>query len=224
MTSSTTTSDSQSAAVIYRPIERHEQRLAIDLWYRVFSTPPSGFFERYFDPDASPHYQVGDTLGAWIGEQLVSAVHIRRLRLRSRDDTTDYLCGALANVATLEEFRRNGYSRILLCMAIKRMEDSEDFDLTTLGTNRPNHYARLGWEQLSIPAPICIEWIPATPVIDQQYKWQSASETFSRHGQLLLDIYSTKPRTYQYNRSPLSMFQHWVGWELDKSECSYLCS
>ena len=224
MTSSTSDRQTTPSDVVYRPIQRHEQQAAIDLWYKVFSKPPAGFFERYFDPAASPHYQEGDTIGAWIGEKLVSAVHIRRLRLRSRDDATDYLCGALANVATLEEHRRQGYSRTLLCMAIQRMEDSEDFDLTTLGTNRPNHYARLGWEQLSIPAPITIEWSqPNSSLPDQQQsQWQSASEIFSKHGQVLLDLYSTKPRTYQYNRSPLSVFRDWVGWNWTQMN-AYVC-
>lgn len=202
------TEDNTSA--IYRPVKRHEEQQALDLWYTVFKTAP-GFFERYFDKQASPRYQEGDTVGAWVNEKLISAVHIRRLYMRSRDDNTEYLCGAIANVATLEEYRKNGYSRILLQMAIKTMEDNE-FDISVLGTGKPNHYSPLGWEQISLPSPISIEWNHFSNSSGDPSLWHSTTDTLTSNGQTLLDIHSTKPRTYQINRSPLSMYQYWIGW------------
>lgn len=207
------TEDKDNTSAIYRPVEKHEQQQAIDLWYSVFS-PPQGFFERYFTEEASPRYQEGDTLGAWVNGKLVSAIHIRRLYIRSRDDNTEYLCGAISNVATLEEHRKNGYSRILLKMAIKKMEDSE-FDISVLGTGRPNHYSVLGWEQISLPSPISIEWNHFSSSGDPN-QWHSANDILSSNCQFLLDSHSTKPRTYQFNRSPVSMFQYWTGWNWQK--------
>ena len=199
-----------TSSVIYRPVEKHEQQQALDLWYTVFTQRP-GFFERYFKPETAPYYQEGDTLGVWNDGKLVSVMHIRRLYLRSRDDNTEYLCAAIANVATLEEYRKHGYSRELLRMAIKKMEESGQFDISILGTGRPNHYAALGWEQISVPSPITVQWCHFSSSADQHH-WHLPDEILSSNSQLLLDIHSIKPRTYQFNRSPAPMFQHWTEW------------
>jgi GNAT superfamily N-acetyltransferase len=205
--------DKDNTSVIYRAVDKHEQQQAIDLWYTVCKTQ-SGYFERYFNDQASPHYQEGDTIGAWIDGKLVSAVHIRRLYIRSRDDDTQYLCGAIANVATLEEHRKHGYSRNLLRMAITKMEQS-GFDISVLGTGRPNHYSVLGWEQICLPAPISIEWSHFNSSGDN-HQWLPINDISSSNYQSLLDIHSNKPRTYQFNRSPISMFEHWTGWNWQK--------
>lgn len=205
--------ENNNPAVVYRPVEKHEQQQAIDLWCTVFK-PPTGFFERYFTPEASPRYQEGDTLGVWVDGKLVSAIHIRRLYIRSRDDNTEYLCGALANVATFEEYRRHGYSRTLLRMAIEKME-RDGFDVSVLGTGKPNHYAVLGWEQIFLPSPISIEWNHFSSSADHN-QWHSVDEILANNCQSLLDIHSSKPRTYQFSRSPVSMFQHWTGWNWRK--------
>jgi GNAT superfamily N-acetyltransferase len=197
--------DKDTTSVIYRPVEKHEQQKAIDLWYTVFPAPP-GFFERYFNTEASPRYQEGDTLGAWIDGKLVSAIHIRRLYVRSRDDNTEYLSGAISNVATLEEYRKHGYSRHLLQMVIRKMEESGEFDISILGTGKPNHYSVLGWEQISLPSPISIEWNHFNSSGDH-HRWYPINE-----------IPSNKPRTYQFNRSPVTMFQYWTGWNWQKEK------
>jgi predicted acetyltransferase len=212
MTSST--EDTDTSSVIYRPIENHEEQQAIDLWYTVFKPAP-GYFERYFSKEASPYYQPGDTLGTWIDDKLVSALHIRRLYVRSRDDNIEYLCGAIANVATLVEYRKHGYSSHLLQMAIRKMEQSREFDLSILGTGRSRHYSVLGWEQISLPSPISIEWTYSNSSGDN-HQWHSINDLLSSNCQLLLDVHSNKPRTYQFNRSPLTMFQYWVGWNWQK--------
>ncbi|CAF0754828.1 unnamed protein product [Rotaria sordida] len=207
------TEDKNNTSVIYRSVKNHEQQQAIDLWYKVHKVQP-GFFERYFNKETSPYYQEGDTLGAWIDGQLVSAIHIRRLYIRSRDDNTEYLCGAISNVATLEEHRRHGYSRHLLRMSITEMEQNE-FDISVLGTGQPNHYSVLGWEQILLPSPISIEWSHFSSSGDNHH-WYSTNDILSSNCQLLLDIHSNKPRTYQFNRSPVTMFQGWTGWNWKK--------
>ncbi|CAF1425391.1 unnamed protein product [Adineta ricciae] len=211
-------------SVIYRPVEKHEQQQALDLWYAVFKTQPE-YFERYFSEKESPRYQFGDTLGAWVNDKLVSAVHIRRLYIRSRDDNVEYLCGAISNVATLEEHRKHGYSRELLRMAITKMEQSEEFDISVLGTGRPNHYLVLGWEQIALPSPISVQWNHFSSSGDNHHQWYPINDLLSSNCQLLLDIHSNKPRTYQFSRSPVSMFQHWVGWNWRKENAiAYLLS
>ncbi|CAF4745409.1 unnamed protein product [Rotaria sp. Silwood1] len=59
------TVNNDASPTVYRPIERHEYQQAFDLWYTVFKTAPPGFFERYLASEASPRYQINDTLGAW---------------------------------------------------------------------------------------------------------------------------------------------------------------
>ncbi|CAF4569527.1 unnamed protein product [Rotaria socialis] len=114
----------------------------------VFGPKGDGYFEGYFLPTASPNYREGDTLGAWSADNLlVSAVHIRRITLRS--DNKTFLCGVVSNMATLAEFRNQGLSRRLLTLAIEKME-KEDFDLSILGTGRSNHYLSLGWEPITV--------------------------------------------------------------------------
>jgi len=208
------TEGKENTSVIYRPVEKHEQQQALDLWYTVFKTQ-AGYFERYFNSESSPRYQEGDTLGAWIDKKLVSAIHIRRLYVRSRDDNTEYLCGAISNVATLEDYRKHGYSRNLLRMAITKMEQSKEFDISILGTGRSNHYAVLGWEQIALPSPISVQWNHFNSSGDH-HQWYSVNDVFTSNYQLLLDIHSNKPRTYQFNRSPVTMFQHWTGWNWQK--------
>lgn len=207
---SSTEDNNDNLTVIYRPIKKHEHQQAIDLWHQVFNAPP-GFFERYFAEETSPFYREGDTLGAWLNNTLVSAVHIRRLYIRSRDDNVEYLCGAIANVATLVEHRKHGYSRNLLRMAITKMEQSEEFDISVLGTSRPNHYSILEWEQINLPSPISIEWRHFSSSGDN-HQWYPINEIPTTCYQHLLDMHSNKPRTYQFNRSPLSMIQGWTGW------------
>ncbi|CAF2786589.1 unnamed protein product [Rotaria sp. Silwood2] len=208
MTASATIND--TSTIIYRPVRKHEQQQAIDLWYSIFGTFP-GMDDRYFGSLASPRYQEGDTLGAWFDGKLVSIVNIARLILRSRDDDSEYQCATITCVGTLEEYRKRGYSRHLLRMAIDKMEQSGKFDVSVLNTRGPKHYSILGWKQVSAADRVSVEWKNFN-LENSNDEWRTASDVFLSDGQLLLEIYSNKPRIYQFDRSPTTTFEHWVGW------------
>ncbi|CAF3818448.1 unnamed protein product, partial [Rotaria sp. Silwood1] len=205
-----------TSSIIYRPIGRHEHKQVLDLWSSVFKLG-QGYFERYFTVDASPCYQEGDTLGAWYDEQLVSTVHIRRIIIRSRDNDGEYLCAAISNVATLEEYRERGFSRQLLRMAVDKMEHSGEFEVSSLDTRQPSNYSTFGWEQISVPATVTIEWENFDPAMIN-VEWRSASEVLSSDRELLLELHTSHPREYQFDRSPSIMFEHWAGWVWQQDE------
>ncbi|CAF3499598.1 unnamed protein product [Rotaria sp. Silwood1] len=196
------------SSIVYRHIEKHEQQLALDIWCPTFKTTPD-VEGRYFLPDTSPRYQEGDTLGAWHNDKLVSTVHIRRLTIRSSENNEQYLCGCISNVVTVAEYRRQGLSRRLLQMAVDKMEESNEFDISMLGTKQPNHFVSFGWEQIPEPIQVMIDWktiiSPSTNA-----KWCSISNISCQDFELLLKIYSNNPRIYQMDRSPLTVFQQWV--------------
>ena len=134
-------------AAQYHPIQPDQHELALELWDRAFGPGPD-YFRRYFDAD--PWYRVGDCLGAWVGGRLVSAVHICRRPLRWQGRTV--WCGAISNVTTDPGYRRQGFSRELLRMAIARME-ADQIDFSMLFTGSFGHYSALGWEETLLPRP-----------------------------------------------------------------------
>ncbi|CAF2637223.1 unnamed protein product [Rotaria sp. Silwood2] len=196
------------SSIVYRPVEKHEQQKAFDLWCPTFKTN-SDVEERYFLPDTSPRYQEGDTLGAWHNDKLVSTVHIRRFTLRSSENNEEYLCAGIGNVATVAEYRRQGLSRHLLQMAVDKMEESNEFDISMLSTGKPSHYASFGWEQVPEPTQVMIDWKTITSS-STNVEWRSASDVLCQDIELMLKIHSNSPRIYQIDRSPPSVFQHWV--------------
>ncbi len=188
---------------VFRPIEADEQSDALDLWHTVFDVSRD-YFARYYAAD--PWYQPGDSVGAWVGGRLVSAVHLCRRPLAWNGAAL--LCGGIANVATLPEYRKNGLSRRLLSLAIERME-SGGFAFSLLGTGVPDHYARLGWEMIQLPRfQIALSGgiAPAN----------SGLETV-RPTETLKTLYERTPRPLQQERPPL-YFEKWVGWHWASNE------
>jgi predicted N-acetyltransferase YhbS len=182
-----------------RPIQPGEYPLALDLWDLAF-TPGRSYFERYYRDD--PWYQEGDSLGAFDGERLVSAVHVCRRPLEWAGRTL--WCGAIANVATHPDYRRQGLSRDLLRLAIRRME-ATGLDFSMLFTGQYGHYAALGWEQvvtprasvtLADPAPI-----PSGLAVEAAV-YGPAAELY----------WKTPPRPLLLHR-PEQYFRGWVEWE-----------
>ena len=208
-----------SSSIVYRHLQKHEEQQALDMWYSIFKTN-SGFYERYFSLDASPLYREGDTLTAWHNNILVSTVYIRRLMIRSNENDHEYLCGVICNVATVADYRRQGLSSHLVKMAIDRMEKNE-FDLSMLGTEKHRHYTAFGWEQISEPNQIMIDW-KTTNSLNVNSRWRSASDALSGDIELLRKIYSDKSRSYQIDRSPSTLFSHWVKWEWE-NDAAIIC-
>ncbi|CAF3788096.1 unnamed protein product [Rotaria sp. Silwood1] len=97
-------------------------------------------------------------------------------------------------------------------MAIEKIEQSGEFDVSILRTGIPKHYSILGWESLSMPTPVIMEWKNFDPTISN-IKWRSASEVFSSDRELLLELHTSNPREYQFDRSPSTMFEHWIDWQ-----------
>ena len=196
------------SSVVFRHVEKHEQQQTLDIWCAIFKTNRD-LEERYFSSNTSPRYQEGDTLGAWHSNKLVSTVHIRRFILQSRENNEKYLCAGITNVATVAEYRRQGLSRHLLQMAVDKLENSNEFDMSMLGTRKPSHYAAFGWEQVPEPTQVMIDWrkIGSSNI---NVEWRSASNDLCHTSELLFKVHSDNPRIYQMDRSPLTVFQHWV--------------
>ncbi|CAF1405737.1 unnamed protein product [Adineta ricciae] len=214
----------EHSSIIYRSIKHDEHDQALHLWYSVFEEAKPGCFERDFTNEGSPTREEDDTIGAWHNGKLVSAIHIRRVQLQSRDENNvKYLCGGMSNVATLPDYRNQGISRNLLRMGIKHMEKENKFDLSILGTGICKHYSVLGWEQMNVPTLMTIEWKNFDKRIDNIH-WYATSEIIHREKQLLLDLYTKSPREYQFDRSPSTFLEHFVGWnwQLEK-DIIYIC-
>lgn len=198
-----------------RPLTSTEQGAALHLWQSVFETPP-GFFERYFEADS--HFQLGDTLGIWDGDLLVSAVHLCRRSAAWGGATL--LCGGIANVATLPDYRKQGLSRQILREMIAKME-REGFAFSLLGTGTHGHYAALGWERAHRPqANLKFH----TGQVASEAAWQSVAQSAN-----LMPLYASSPRTLQFSRDAL-YFDGWVQWSWQQSkavigvlgDCGYL--
>ncbi len=116
-----------------RAIRAEEREACIDLWCTVW--PGEGnpaYFRRYFygDVDWLPDY----TQVAELDGRIISAVHICR-RVVSCGDFR-LTMGGIANVATLAEFRGDGFNSACLRRAIAVMEaDAMDFSLLFTGIN-----------------------------------------------------------------------------------------
>jgi predicted N-acetyltransferase YhbS len=189
-----------------RPVEPAEHGQALALWQTVFGAMP-GYFERYYDAD--PGYRPGDTLGAWDGGRLVSAVHLCRRPAAWRGGAL--LCGGIANVATLPEFRRQGLSRRLLEQTIVKME-AEGFAYSLLGTGVHGHYAALGWE----PARGLQAMLTPAPPPAPDAVWTPVEAAAP-----LEALYPFSPRPLQFARDD-RYFDGWAAWNWRRPGVSLL--
>jgi predicted acetyltransferase len=188
----------------YHSVTENEQEEAVNLWHQIFYKRLLGFYKRYYS-SAAPSYRNGDTLGAWCDGQLVSVVHICRLTLHNGDET--YLCGGIANVATLPEYRERGISRHLLEQAVDKMKN-EGFHISMLHSARHSHYEYAGFEQYSLSRQLLIDLsrnIDDTPM-SSKFEWKTADVD-----EEIMNIYAKQSRPLQVNRSP-EYFEGWVNW------------
>ena len=195
----------------YHSVTENEQQQAINLWQQIFPNCAPGFYKCYYSSASSP-YQHGDTLGAWSNGNLISTVHICRLKLHNNDET--YLCGGIANVATLPEYREMGISRYLLEQAINKMRH-ESFDVSMLYSVRHSHYRHVGFEPLSFSRWIFID---LHENIDAEAISSNCDWNIANVNENVINIYHKQPRSLQMNRS-LEYFKDWINcnWQQDKA-------
>lgn len=186
-------------SIVFRPIRSEEHELALELWDLAF-TPGRDYFERYYRDD--PWYEEGDTLGAFEGERLVSAVHVCRRPVEWAGRTLR--CGAVANVATHPDYRRRGLSRALLRAMLERME-ATGLDFSMLFTGAFGHYAALGWEQVVTPRAV----VALDREIESDAELKVEAAAFGEGAEL---YWKTPPRPLLLHR-PERYFRGWVGWE-----------
>ncbi len=189
-----------------RPLNLSEQGAALRLWQSVFETPP-GYFERYFETDSQ--YQLGDTLGIWDDSLLVSAVHL--CRRPAAWGESPLLCGSIANVATLPDYRKQGLSRHILREMVAKME-REGFAYSLLGTGTHGHYAALDWERAHRPqVTLAFALAQAT----SEASWQKVGSASD-----LQPLYDFAPRPLQFRRDT-QYFNDWVQWVWQQSKAVY---
>lgn len=124
-----------------RAIKESEREECVNLWCTVWpGETAENYFRRYFYGDVEwlPYY----TQVAIVDGRLVSAVQICKRTVACGDFLLTM--GGIANVATLPEYRGQGYNSLCLHSAIAVMEaDAMDFSL--LFTGIQDYYARFGY-------------------------------------------------------------------------------
>lgn len=128
-----------------RAIRPSEVEECLALWDAAWPEDGRAYFARYFfgDHDFQPEY----TRVCVDNGRIVSVAHIVRRTVSCGEFTLTM--GGIANVATLPEYRRRGYSSACLTQAIEVMEsDAMDFSLLFTGTHAL--YERLGWERVEM--------------------------------------------------------------------------
>lgn len=196
----------------YRSVRPNEYLQALDLWDVAF-TPGRAYFRRYFQVD--PWYREGDCFGAFEGDLLVSAVHVCRRPVEWAGRTL--WCGAIANVATHPDFRRQGLSRDLLRLAIRLME-RDRMDFSMLFTGSFGHYGALGWEQVHTPQRV-ISWDGVQGFGQSGVQEISVSDAVV--GPATQSYWKAPARPMLLHR-PESYFRGWVEWNWRQAQTSLL--
>jgi predicted acetyltransferase len=161
-------------ATIYRPVNADEEAEVMRLWTTVFGDDKALFQS---NQDSEPNRQLHQTLVAHDGERIVSTVQYFNRHTRMLDGTVQKM-GAIANVATFQEARKQGHSGKLLELAIDWMrKDGCTWSQLFTGVNA--HYERYGWKTiqtryregtLASEAPVVGSWrvVPVNPRSDSK--------------------------------------------------------
>ncbi len=139
-------------------------------------------------------------------------MHICRLTLQDNDQT--YLCGGIANVATLPDYRERGISRHLLEQAVDKTKN-DGFHLAILYSARHSHYQYVGYEQCSLSRRLLIDLIKTIDdlSISSKFDWKPADVD-----EKIINIYAKQPGILQLDRSP-AFFEGCVNykWQQDQA-------
>jgi predicted N-acetyltransferase YhbS len=184
-----------------RGLRPDEHDAALDLWGEVFGDDSRDYFVHYFTAD--PDYRDDDCRVAVVDGALAAAVHICRRRMEW--DGREILCGAIANVATRNQYRRQGLSRDLLRQAILRME-GEQFAFSMLFTGRYGHYGALGWELVATPRLQLT--LPASQTLPEGVRLVNPTPL----PPAVPRLYQTCPHRPLHLIRPDDYFAHWPGW------------
>jgi len=130
--------------VQYRTMRSGEEPAVLSLWSEVWKDGHA-YFERYFavDPQRRPEHTcvAVDSDGRFL-----SAAHVCLRELRDVDGVPRRV-GCIANVATLNDARKQGHSGRLLELTVGVME-AEGCAGSLLYTGTHRHYERYGWRAM----------------------------------------------------------------------------
>jgi GNAT superfamily N-acetyltransferase len=193
------------------PVSLAERAEVLRLWDACFGPGP-GYFERYFGAD--PWHRPEDCLAIRRDGRLVSAAHVCRRPVEWAGRTL--LAGAVANVATLPEHRRQGLSRVILAELIAHME-REGFAFSLLFTGAYGHYEALGWERTPTPRAAVALTAPPRPPEPPLPVIPPGEAAWERP-----DLYyAAVPRPLLTHRPP-PYYRGWVGWNWNEWQADLL--
>ena len=112
------------------------------LWHTCFPEDSVEYVDYWFQH----RYQEENALIHWEDGKIVSALHIIRYDIRLCQSTIP--CGFIVGVATLPEYRKRGYVRILMQRALQRLKE-DGVLLTGLSPFQFDFYRAFGYEAVS---------------------------------------------------------------------------
>ena len=185
-------------AEAYKKLNEEERKQAGEIWTKVFGgddssiDQPGGHTDPWRDRD--------NVFGCLVDDRVVSVVHLMRREAYVPGGVWTF--GAIAGVATLEEFRGRGYSSKVMRMAMDQMhEDRVDIGLLLTGINP--FYERLGWITIprttfraTIERPL---GLTSTAEVSKDIRWQEFAAIYD-------DFNHDRP--FAVRRTP----EYWDGW------------
>jgi predicted acetyltransferase len=130
----------------FRAVLPHEYGEVMALWLAVWGEDGEPYFRAYLEGD--PWFRDRYCRVARADGRIVSAAVVCRRPIRHGG--IELTMGGIANVATLKEYRKHGYSSELLGQCVEVME-VDGFDFSALGTGTHRHYERQGWFRVGTP-------------------------------------------------------------------------
>lgn len=192
----------------FRAVDPAEHEEVMALWLAVWGDDGRAYFRAYLEGD--PWYQDRYCRVAKVNGRVVSAAMVcrRPLRLGARELTM----GGIANVATLRDYRRFGYSGELLRQCVQVMEE-EGFDFSALGTGYYRHYERHGWSRVSTSTyALALEESASFPPSDPDIQPLSVGEWLAEAPPVYAAYNANLPLCFERS------LEYWNGWMRIRSE------